>query len=119
MIFTQIVIWGHTKSSHTHYWIHYAFNRAFKYMKYNTIWLPDKPLSLNKLKITENTLFITEGQSDNYIPINETCYYILHNCKNKYNQIPNNQIISLQVYTNPALVKMKKFIKWYIEYYKI
>ena len=112
MIFTQIIIWGHTRPSHTHYWIHYAFNRAFKYMKYNTIWLPDKPLSSNKLKITENTLFITEGQCDKYIPIDATCYYILHNCKNKYDKIPNNQIIKLQVYTNPILIKMKKFVKY-------
>ena len=113
MKFKKIVIWGHTNTFHTHYWIHFAFNRAFKYMKYDTIWLSDQPLSPNELEITENTLFITEGQCDKYIPINKKCYYILHNCKNKYkNNIPNNQIILLQVYTNPALAKIYNPIKY-------
>jgi len=112
MKFKKIVIWGHTNSSHTHYWIHYAFNRAFKYMKYDTKWLPDRKSSANNLEIID-TLFITEGQNDKFIPINKNSYYILHNCNGKkYNTIVQfNHIILLQVYTNSAIIKIKNPIK--------
>ena len=43
----QVIIWGHKTPGHTHYWIHYAFERAFKYLQYNVIWVNDNQLSLS------------------------------------------------------------------------
>ena len=57
-------------------------------MKYNTLWLSDSLSSIQKIDFTSRILFITEGQSDKYIPINDTNFYILHNCnKPKYKNI--------------------------------
>ena len=103
MDFNLVIIWGHTNKSHTHYWIHHAFNRAFKYMKYNTLWLHDSLSSIKKINFSSKVLFLTEGQSDEYIPIKNSYFYILHNCNNpKYKNV---KAIKIQVYSNPILKK--------------
>ena len=58
MDFKQMIIWGHT-----HYWIHHAFNRAFKYLKYNTFWVDNKLSSLESIDRTIPSLFLTEGSN--------------------------------------------------------
>jgi len=101
MDFKQVIIWGHTSRGHTHYWIHHAFNRAFKYLKYNTFWVDNKLSSLESIDRTIPSLFLTEGQVDKYIPLDNKNYYIIHNCKvEKYKNL--NNVLSLQVYTSPV-----------------
>ena len=41
MNFNKIIIWGHKLHSHTHSYIHQAFNIAFTHLKYNVLWLDD------------------------------------------------------------------------------
>jgi len=79
-----IVVWGHKLHSHTHSYIHYAFDKAFRHLNYNTKWL-DNNDDIKNINFTK-TLFITEGQVDGKIPIRNDCYYVLHNCDmKKYN----------------------------------
>ncbi len=100
----QVIIWGHKSPGHTHYWIHYAFDRAFKYLEYNTLWVNDSKLSLELIDNTLPSLFLTEGQVDKYIPLNNKNFYIIHNCKvDKYKNLDN--VLSIQVYTNKVPLK--------------
>ena len=117
----QVVLWGHKLHTHTHSYIHNAFYIAFKHLGYKTLWLDNtddfktkdfsQPLFLNENnEITTidfaNTLFITEGQVDQNIPILSTAYYVLHNCNmDKYNILPKENYMILQVYTNDVINK--------------
>ncbi len=114
----QVIIWGHKTPGHTHYWIHYAFERAFKYLQYNVIWVNDNQLSLSLIDLTIPSLFLTEGQVDKFIPLDNKNYYIIHNCKvEKYKNIKN--VLSMQVYTNT--VPLKENINQYdkCQYYNL
>jgi len=111
----QVVIWGHRLHSHTHSYIHDGFFKAFQYLGYRTLWLDNSSI-LDSYDFS-NTLFITEGQVDQNIPIVTNSYYILHNCDlHKYR---NNyiHILLLQVYTKDCIKKQKieKYIYYDIE----
>lgn len=96
---SKVIIWGHKLHSHTHSYIHYGFFKAFQHLNYNVLWLDNDDI-LNDLNF-DNSLFITEGQVDEKIPINESSYYVLHNCNGeKYKSISVKNIVVLQVYTN-------------------
>lgn len=101
--FRQVVIWGHKLHSHTHSYIHYAFERAFKHMGYTTYWL-DKNDALSGIDFA-NSLFITEGQVDQNIPLRTDCRYILHNCNGaQYKELFDaGNCIILQVYSHDCL----------------
>jgi len=98
--FNKVVIWGHKLHSHTHSYIHYGFYRTFKYLGYETYWL-DNNDNIKNFDFSK-TLFITEGQVDQKIPIRNDCFYILHNCNSsKYKQLFKKGLcIMLQVYTH-------------------
>jgi hypothetical protein len=99
----NVVLWGHKLHSHTHSYIHWGFSRAFKHLGYNVYWL-DNSDNVANLDLA-NSLFITEGQVDQKIPIRCDCYYIIHNCKpDKYRQLlATGHAIILQVYTHDCL----------------
>lgn len=99
----KIVIWGHKLHSHTHSYIHWAFHRAFTHLGFDTYWL-DNSDNLAGIDFS-NTLFITESQVDQKIPLRDDCWYILHNCDGrKYKHLfEQNKIILLQVYTHDCL----------------
>lgn len=89
------VVYGHKLYSHTHSYIHYGFIKAFSEYGWNTIWIDNTDKNIN---IPSGTLFLTEGQVDDGIPIREDCYYILHNVKeNKYANVPKSNKLILQV----------------------
>ena len=98
----QVVIWGHI-NTHTHRFIHGAFAKAFRHLGFQTFQL-DNDSNLSNMDFA-NTLFITEGQVDQNIPLIETSYYLVHNCKmEKYvNNIPIRNILILQVFTTDCL----------------
>jgi hypothetical protein len=99
-MFDKIIIWGHKLHSHTHSYIHNGFYIAFKHLGYNTYWF-DNLDDVDDFNF-DNCLFITEGQVDKYIPINNTSTYILHNCDNdKYSNIIKKY--NLQVITKRDL----------------
>jgi len=78
MSFKQVVIYGFPLHTHTHSYIHGGWFKCFKYLGYETFWFDDnnKPDNFD----FNNTLFITEGYADNYIPINESSIYFVHVC---------------------------------------
>lgn len=99
----KVIIWGHKLHSHTHSYIHWAFERTFKHLGYDTYWFDNKD-DITDFDFT-HSLFITEGQVDQEIPVREDCFYILHNCKrDKYQHLyDRNHAILLQVYTHDCL----------------
>ncbi len=99
----KVVIWGHKLHSHTHSYIHWGFDRAFKHLGYDTYWF-DRNDNVTSFDFS-NCLFITEGQVDQNIPVRDDCYYIIHNCKpDKYQHLlKNGHAIILQVYTHDCL----------------
>jgi hypothetical protein len=103
--FNKVVVWGHANFSHTHSYIHYGFEKAFRYIGYPTYWVN----TLDEIRSLDlaNTLFITEGQVDKDIPIRSDCFYILHNCEwSKYKRLfDRGHAIILQVYTHDVLTR--------------
>jgi hypothetical protein len=74
----KVVIWGHHLHSHTHSYIHYGFERAFKALGHDVYWLGDDD-DVSGFDFS-NSLFLTEWQVDDKIPIRKDCKYVLHNC---------------------------------------
>ena len=101
--FKKVILWGHKLHSHTHSYIHYAFYKAFSHLGYTTHWL-DNSDNISGIDFSDS-LFITEGQVDEKIPLRSDCRYILHNCTStKYkNLIEQGNCIILQVYTHDCL----------------
>lgn len=101
--FNKVVLWGHKMHSHTHSYIHYGFYKAFKHLGYDTLWL-DRNDNISSIDFS-NSLFITEGQVDQNIPLRTDCRYILHNCEHgKYKKLfDENLCIVIQVYTHDCL----------------
>lgn len=99
-MFSKIVIWGHKLHSHTTSYVFNGFYRGFKYLGYEVHWFDDKD-NITGIDFT-NCLFITEERGDKGIPKLKDSYYVLHNCnKSQYtNIIPENHILTIQVYTN-------------------
>ena len=96
----KVVIWGHKLHSHTHSYIHNGFYIAFKHLGYDTYWF-DNLDDVSQVDFS-NSLFLTEGQVDQNIPLRSDCIYILHNVDgSKYKDIPKK--ITLQVYTDDVL----------------
>jgi hypothetical protein len=109
-MFERVIIWGHKLHTHTHSYIHYGFYKAFKHLNYDVYWLDEEDIhsecnsnSENNSKFNfDNCLFITEGQVDSCIPINNNSIYILHNCNiKKYENIERK--FNLQVITKSDL----------------
>lgn len=111
----KVIIWGHKLHSHTHSYIHERFFRAFKYMGYPTYWFDDSD-DVSNFDFT-HSLFITEGQVDDNIPLRLDCRYILHNCtKDKYRPLfEASRAYVMQTYTDgilsiPHLLQVEPFI---------
>lgn len=106
--FKKIILWGHKLHSHTHSYIHCAFYRAFMHLGYETLWL-DNDDDISSIDFSQS-LFITEGQADQKIPLRSDCRYILHNCNlDKYKDlITQNNCVFLQVYTHKCFEKKIK-----------
>ena len=103
--FNKVVIWGHKLHTHTHSYIHYAFYRAFKHLGYDTLWL-DNSDDISKIDFS-NSLFLTEGQVDQKMPIRDDCKYILHFCNpDKYKKLlDKGNCINLEIYKNTCIEK--------------
>ena len=75
-MFKKVIIYGHKLHSHTHSYIHQAFYKAFLKMGYETLWL-DKNDKFENYDFS-NSLFLTEGQVIDNIPVRSDCKYLLH-----------------------------------------
>lgn len=104
----QVIIWGHKLHSHTHSYIHNAWNKFFKYLNISVLWL-DNNDNIEEIKF-DNSLFFSEGQVDQNIPLNyNNSYYILHNCNIiKYKKlIENKKVLLLDKFINTLRDKFK------------
>ena len=103
MNFNKIIIWGYKPPmKHTHHSIHYAFNKAFKALGHNVLWLDDND-DVSNLNF-DHCLFFTEGQVDKNIPINKSSKYILHNCNGeKYADISIQNKLIIQFFHKDVL----------------
>ena len=112
----KVIIWGHKLHSHTHSYIHWGFDRAFKHLGYDTYWF-DRRDNVSSFDFS-NSLFLTEGQVDQDIPIRDDSYYIIHNCKpDKYQHLLNNgHAIILQVYTHDCLDRNEPSLSYCFHY---
>jgi hypothetical protein len=98
----KVVLWGHKSNLNTFYYIHYAYERAFRHLGYNVMWLDDND-NVGGIDFS-NTLFFTEGQVDGKIPLREDCFYVLHNCGDKYKDLfAKGRCTHMQTYTDDAL----------------
>lgn len=97
----KFIVWGHKYNNHSHSHIHYGYKKAFDFLGWETYWMDDND-DVSNFDFS-NSIFLTEGQVDNKIPLRHDCKYILHNCiMNKYQPIINNCLV-IQVYTNAVL----------------
>lgn len=112
----QVVIWGHKLHSHTHSYIHWGFKRAFEHLGYKVHWL-DNGDNISKLNL-KNSLFITEGQVYQNMPVRNDSYYILHNCpKEPYQHLlDNGHAIILQVYSHDCLKRKEPSFSYCFHY---
>lgn len=97
--FDKVFIWGHKLHTHTHSYVHYGFYKAFVHLGFKTFWL-DNEDDLSNYDFSKS-LFITEGQVDDKMPIRADSFYIVHNCRNgqKYtNTIKSKHYINLYQY---------------------
>jgi hypothetical protein len=98
----QVVIWGHKLREnyyHSHQHIHEAWQRAFKYLGHQVNWF-DNWDDVSGVNFAQ-TLFITEHQVDEGIPVLDGCFYLMHNGPGKnYGNVPR---LITQTYTNDTL----------------
>jgi hypothetical protein len=76
MPFQKVILWGHPLYSHTYSYIHAAFFKAFEALGFQVFWFHDYNFPENF--DYSNTLFITEGFADKFIPLNDTSIYVVH-----------------------------------------
>jgi hypothetical protein len=76
----KIIVWGYPTNTHTHSFTHAAWEKAFKYLGYETYWFDDinHPVNFDY----SNSIFITEGYADNKIPLDPSSTYFVHICRN-------------------------------------
>jgi len=101
--FDKVVIWGHKLHSNTFSYVHCAFYKAFKHLGYD-VYHFDNQDNLENFDF-KNSLFMTESQVDQNIPLRDDCLYILHNCDlQKYRKFyEQGNCIILQVYSHDCL----------------
>ncbi len=103
----KIIIWGHkiNEFRHTHSYIHEGFFRAFQKMGYETYWF-DNEDDVSSVDFS-NTIFLTEGQVDEKIPIRRDCKYILHYC----DPVKYKNVIKKCLYLERALTTERDRLK--------
>ena len=102
----KFVVWGLSMYESTHSYIHYGFDKAGRYMGWDTEWVTDTEANRKRFKLDcDGFLFLTLGGSDKYIPKNKDAFYILHNCDDDYSMIPNDHRVKLQVFTTDVYTR--------------
>tara|TARA_Y100000589_G_scaffold230391_1_gene217777 strand:+ start:73 stop:999 length:927 start_codon:yes stop_codon:yes gene_type:complete len=97
----KFVAWGHPLHSHSHSYIHAAYRKAFEHMGCESYHF-GKPEDVPDGFDFKDTIFLTEGQVEDEIPLEKSSYYITHNSQNgeQYKDLKN---ITLQVYTHDCM----------------
>ncbi len=113
---TKVVIWGVKLHSHTHSYIHWAFDRAFRHLGYTVYWL-DNSDDISALDLS-NALFLTVGIADQNIPLRADGWYILHNVEpSKYAHLyRQGHCITMQVYSHDCRTRPVTYLDDFICY---
>ncbi len=113
----KFVAFGCKTSTSTHSYIHYAYQRAFESLGWDSYWISDSEDEVRSFDFS-NSVILTLGGSDSKIPIRKDCKYILHNCDmNKYSDVIDNSLI-LQVFTTDVYDRNVEKIDDFIYYQK-
>ena len=114
--FNKVILWGHKLHSHTHSYIHWGFQRAFKHLGYEVHWIGNHE-NVSGIDFS-NSLFITEGQVDSNMPLRDDCFYVLHNCTSRrYDEIKKlGNYITLQVYTHDCIPRNVTYLDKFMCY---
>ena len=72
----KFIIWGHKLHTHTHSYIHSAYNKAFQYLGYETYWVDAKD-DLSSIDFSDAVFFV-EGSCSDDMPRLANCKYITH-----------------------------------------
>ena len=80
---TKIVIWGCSPHTHTHSYIHYGFAKAFSFLDYDVTWYEDS--EEHKNEDLSDSIVITSYGHCNYMPIDSTSKYFIHNIEDEFN----------------------------------
>lgn len=94
----KIIIWGHVLHQSSHSYLHSSYYKAFKYLGYDTIWLPDEN---NDSLDCSNAIFFVEDQNKKHLPLKKNCKYITHHIDTTYFTdagIPYENILKLGNY---------------------
>lgn len=97
----------------THAPIHYAYQRAFEYLGWESYWLDNQDVDDFDFS---NSVILTIGGWDHRLPVRKDCKYILHNCDlNKYQDVLDNSLI-LQVFTTDVYERNVEKVDDFIYY---
>lgn len=108
--FDKVVIWGHKLHSHTHSYIHEGFYKGFQRHNLRVYWF-DNAEDVSHFDFS-NTLFITEGQVDENIPLREDAYYLIHNAmREKYQHLHQRGRVAQLAYYETQARKYKNCVE--------
>lgn len=95
----RVIIWGHF--SGTQSYIHNAYFIAFKRLGFKTYWINSLDNFTDDLS---DTLFFTEDQAKEGMPMRKDCWYVLHNINNEpFNQL-ECKILNLCLFVEKPLL---------------
>lgn len=98
----KFIAFGCKAKSSTHSYIHYAYQKAFESLGWESHWVDNNDTENIDFS---NSLILTLGGWDQNIPLRKDCKYILHNCNmDKYRSVVDNAIV-LQVFTKDVFTR--------------
>jgi hypothetical protein len=111
----KFVAFGCKNINSTHSFIHYAYQRAFESLGWESYWIDNNDA---KSFDFSNSLILTLGGWDQNLPVRKDCKYILHNCDlNKYSSVLDNSLI-LQVFTTDVYGRDVEKLEDFVYYQK-
>lgn len=94
--FKKVIVWAHPDVNHTMNYVFRPFYQAFKYLGFNAYYFDNNNHPNENEFSYEDCLFLTEGYSEDKIPIKKSSTYIVHGIKNPAKYLGN----------------VKRFIDW-------
>ena len=112
----KFVAFGCKNFNSTHSFIHYAYQRAFESLGWDSYWIDNEDA---KDFDFSNSLILTLGGWDHGVPVRKDCKYILHNCDTtgKYSSVLDNSLI-LQVFTTDVYDRDVEKLEDFVYYQK-
>lgn len=116
--FSQIILYGPLLHQHDNSWMFYGFCKAFLYKRYKVIWVNEESKELLNNYDLSNSLFITDGEHDENIPLRSDSFYLLF--QNKKSKYDDYESLYIDLYSNdlPEYVsewKNKSYIQYSLE----